>query len=51
MINSAHTVFPSLAGWDMFMENVLDPAHVVVSHHNIIGNRSVVNFCACLTRI
>eukprot|EP01041_Mallomonas_annulata_P003925 gene3925-7828_t len=26
-------------GWDMFMENTLDPAHVVVSHHNIIGNR------------
>ena len=26
-------------GWDMFMENVLDPAHVPVSHHNIIGNR------------
>ena len=23
----------------MFMENVLDPAHVVVSHHNIVGNR------------
>jgi len=26
-------------GWDMFMENVLDPAHVVVSHHGIVGNR------------
>lgn len=26
-------------GWDYFMENTLDPAHVVVSHHNIIGNR------------
>ena len=26
-------------GWDMFMENVLDPAHVPVSHHNIVGNR------------
>jgi phenylpropionate dioxygenase-like ring-hydroxylating dioxygenase large terminal subunit len=26
-------------GWDYFMENVMDPAHVVVSHHNIVGNR------------
>lgn len=26
-------------GWDMFLENVLDPAHVVVSHHGIVGNR------------
>jgi hypothetical protein len=26
-------------GWDMFMENTLDPAHVPVSHHNIVGNR------------
>ncbi len=26
-------------GYDMFMENVLDPAHVVVSHHGIVGNR------------
>ena len=26
-------------GWDMFMENTLDPAHVVVSHHGIVGNR------------
>jgi phenylpropionate dioxygenase-like ring-hydroxylating dioxygenase large terminal subunit len=26
-------------GWDMFMENVLDPAHVAVSHHGIVGNR------------
>jgi phenylpropionate dioxygenase-like ring-hydroxylating dioxygenase large terminal subunit len=26
-------------GWDMFMENTLDPAHVAVSHHNIVGNR------------
>ena len=26
-------------GWDYFMENVLDPAHVPVSHHNIVGNR------------
>jgi phenylpropionate dioxygenase-like ring-hydroxylating dioxygenase large terminal subunit len=25
-------------GWDMFMENVVDPAHVVVSHHGIVGN-------------
>merc|ERR1711871_1255321 len=26
-------------GYDMFMENVLDSAHVVVSHHGIVGNR------------
>jgi len=26
-------------GWDYFMENVLDPAHVPVSHHGITGNR------------
>jgi phenylpropionate dioxygenase-like ring-hydroxylating dioxygenase large terminal subunit len=26
-------------GWDFFMENVSDPAHVPVSHHGIIGDR------------
>lgn len=26
-------------GWDIFMENVMDPAHVPVAHHGIIGNR------------
>ncbi len=26
-------------GWDFFMENVVDPAHVPVSHHGIVGNR------------
>ena len=26
-------------GWDFFMENVCDPAHVPVSHHGIVGNR------------
>ncbi|BCL36531.1 Rieske 2Fe-2S domain-containing protein [Nostoc sp. MS1] len=26
-------------GWDYFMENVSDPAHVPVSHHGIIGDR------------
>lgn len=26
-------------GWDYFMENVSDPAHVPVSHHGIVGNR------------
>lgn len=26
-------------GWDYFMENVMDPAHVAVSHHGITGNR------------
>ncbi|WP_366524913.1 Rieske 2Fe-2S domain-containing protein [Acaryochloris sp. IP29b_bin.137] len=26
-------------GWDFFMENVADPAHVPVSHHGIMGNR------------
>ncbi len=26
-------------GWDYFLENVLDPAHVGVSHHGITGNR------------
>lgn len=26
-------------GWDFFMENITDPAHVPVSHHGIVGNR------------
>lgn len=26
-------------GWDYFMENVSDPAHVPVSHHGIMGSR------------
>lgn len=26
-------------GWDFFMENVIDPAHVPVAHHGILGNR------------
>lgn len=26
-------------GWDLFMENVADPAHVPVSHHGLVGNR------------
>ena len=26
-------------GWDFFIENVVDPAHVPVSHHGIVGNR------------
>lgn len=26
-------------GWDVAMENVTDPSHAVVAHHNIIGNR------------
>ncbi len=26
-------------GADYFLENVVDPAHVPVSHHNIVGNR------------
>lgn len=26
-------------GWDFFMENVADPAHVPVSHHGIVGDR------------
>eukprot|EP00752_Nemacystus_decipiens_P010518 g9366.t1 len=26
-------------GWDTFMENVVDPAHVPVSHHGIAGDR------------
>ncbi|MBD2504923.1 aromatic ring-hydroxylating dioxygenase subunit alpha [Anabaena azotica] len=26
-------------GWDYFIENVADPAHVPVSHHNIMGSR------------
>ena len=28
---------------DFFVENVVDPAHVVVSHHNIIGSRYTVS--------
>ncbi len=26
--------------WDFFIENVSDPAHVPVSHHGVVGNRS-----------
>jgi phenylpropionate dioxygenase-like ring-hydroxylating dioxygenase large terminal subunit len=26
-------------GWDLFMENVSDPAHVPVSHHGLVGSR------------
>jgi phenylpropionate dioxygenase-like ring-hydroxylating dioxygenase large terminal subunit len=26
-------------GWDYFIENVADPAHVPVSHHGLVGNR------------
>lgn len=26
-------------GWDFFMENVADPAHVPVAHHGLVGNR------------
>ncbi|MGB7413823.1 MAG: Rieske 2Fe-2S domain-containing protein [Thermosynechococcaceae cyanobacterium] len=26
-------------GWDFFIENVIDPAHVTVSHHGIMGKR------------
>ncbi|MUG93425.1 Rieske 2Fe-2S domain-containing protein [Scytonema sp. UIC 10036] len=26
-------------GWDFFMENVADPAHVPVSHHGLVGSR------------
>mmetsp|Transcript_28071 Transcript_28071/g.72193 ORF Transcript_28071/g.72193 Transcript_28071/m.72193 type:complete len:555 (+) Transcript_28071:218-1882(+) len=26
-------------GWDFFMENATDPAHVPVSHHGIVGDR------------
>ncbi|MEL6604925.1 MAG: Rieske 2Fe-2S domain-containing protein [Cyanobacteria bacterium J06614_10] len=26
-------------GWDFFIENVADPAHVPVTHHGIVGNR------------
>ena len=26
-------------GWDFYLENVMDPAHAPVSHHNLIGNR------------
>jgi phenylpropionate dioxygenase-like ring-hydroxylating dioxygenase large terminal subunit len=35
-------------GADYFLENVVDPAHVPVSHHNVVGNRytgtSPINF-------
>ncbi|CAM9176121.1 unnamed protein product [Ectocarpus sp. 13 AM-2016] len=26
-------------GWDTFMENVVDPSHVTVSHHGVAGDR------------
>ncbi|NJR32393.1 MAG: Rieske 2Fe-2S domain-containing protein [Chamaesiphon sp. CSU_1_12] len=28
-------------GWDYFMENVADPAHVPVSHHGLVGDRDL----------
>ncbi len=31
-------------GWDYFMENVADPAHVPVSHHGIMGKREDANY-------
>ena len=35
-----HWNFRDLAyGWDFFMENVADPAHVPVSHHGLVGDR------------
>ena len=30
-------------GWDFFMENVSDPAHVPVSHHGLMGSRYTDN--------
>ena len=33
------TLTDTHTGWDYFLENVLDPAHVSVSHHGITGNR------------
>lgn len=38
-------------GYDFFMENTLDPAHVVVSHHNIVGNRYTDATSINLTRV
>lgn len=38
-------------GWDYFMENVMDPAHVPVSHHNIVGNRYSENQFYDMTRL
>lgn len=26
-------------GWDVFFENAMDPAHFLVAHHNVTGNR------------
>ena len=35
-----HWTFRDLPyGWDYFIENVSDPAHVPVAHHGIMGNR------------
>lgn len=31
-------------GWDYFMENVADPAHVPVSHHGIMGKRENASY-------
>jgi phenylpropionate dioxygenase-like ring-hydroxylating dioxygenase large terminal subunit len=31
-------------GWDYFMENVADPAHVPVSHHGIMGKREHASY-------
>lgn len=33
-------MFDLAYSWDYFMENVLDPAHVPVSHHGLIGKYS-----------
>ncbi|MGD1805489.1 Rieske 2Fe-2S domain-containing protein [Dapis sp. BLCC M126] len=33
-------------GWDFFIENVIDPAHVSISHHGIVGSRyKDANYC------
>ena len=35
--------------WDMFFENVMDPAHVNVSHHGLVGSRYDENTHMTLT--
>ena len=37
------------AGWATLVENIMDPAHVNFSHHNVIGNRYLFTSCSLHT--
>ena len=35
-------------GWATLVENIMDPAHVNFSHHNVIGDRCHSHTLLCL---